>query len=226
MNKKEARELVISRGCFSREENERIFRAWFAHEPRYLFRAADRKYGLAGKTLCDAGCSYGGLLLHCGRSAYGIEADADKVRFAESLGLNATRADLVKDDLSSLPKVDIVWCASVLEHVVSPHLCLRNLGALLNPGGLLLVVTPVVPLFDWMVHLPVVGKYASGYDRNDHLYAFIPSTLRYTCERAGYDTMEMTAGYPGPLRVFNRVPGINRLIGRCLYVGRKRIPSS
>jgi SAM-dependent methyltransferase len=214
------RELVLRRGCFEREENERIYRKWFDGAPRYLFRAADRKYGLTRARLADVGCCYGTNLLYCLPGSYGIESDEREAVFAQGLGLPVFHRDAMRADLSDLPKVDAVWCSAVLEHVDSPHRFLRKLHRLLNPEGLLVVFVPTIPAFRVLSRLPRVGGYFNGHVAMDHVNAFTPQTLVFTCERAGFRTEEVSPFYPGPLGLFNHLPVVSRLIDGAVYVGR------
>ena len=47
----------------------------------------------------------------------------------------------------------------------------------------------------------------------------VPKTLRFTCERAGFETVELTALYRKPFSVLSRSLF---LPATCLYVGRAR----
>jgi SAM-dependent methyltransferase len=217
----ELREYILTHGCYSHEENLRIYEKWFASAPRYLFRAVDRKYGITEKVICDVGCAYGMNLVFCAPGSYGIEIEEYEAKFASSLGLTLYHCDVINDDLASLPEVEVVWCSAVLEHVDCPHTFLRKLHLLLKPDGLLAVYVPTIPLFPWLRHLPRLGRYFSGYTAADHINAFLLVTLRFFCERAGFKTIEVSPFYPGPLRAFNRLPLANRFVGGCVYVGRK-----
>jgi SAM-dependent methyltransferase len=214
------RNYVLNYGCYSAEENLRIYEKWFATAPRYLFRAVDKKYWITDCVLCDVGCAYGMNLIHCKSGSYGIEIEEYAVKFARSLGLTVYQRDVLKNDLSDLPQSDALWCSAVLEHVDSPHVFLRKLHSLLKSGGLLVIYVPTIPLVTWMKHLPRLGRYFSGHLAADHVNAFVPETLRFFCERSGFETIELSPFYPGPLALFNHVP-LNRLVDGCVYVGRK-----
>jgi SAM-dependent methyltransferase len=216
----DVRDLVLTRGCFDRDENLRIYEKWFRGAPRYLFRALDRKYGLTRMRLCDVGCSYGMNLLHCADGSYGIEIDEREARFAQGLGLPVHHRDALRDDLSDLRQVEALWCAAVLEHVDAPHLFLRKLYRLLVPGGLLAVFVPTIPVFPFLAKLPRVGGYFNGHVAMDHVNAFTPETFAFTCERAGFSTLEVSPFYPGPLALMNHLPVLSRLIDGSVYVGR------
>jgi SAM-dependent methyltransferase len=219
--KMEIREHVLRHGCYSGEENLRIYEKWFSIAPRYVFRAVDRKYGITKKVLCEMGCSYGMNLLHCLPDSYGVEIEEYEVQFARSLGLTVYQRDILNDDLTDLPQAEVIWCSAVLEHVDSPHSFLRKLHLCLKPHGLLALYVPTLPLFPGLRYLPKMGRYFSGHAASDHINAFIPSTLQFFCERAGFKTIEVSRFYPSPLHFFNHVPLLNRLIDGSVYVGCK-----
>jgi len=215
------RQDILSKGCYSQTENLRIYEDWFSDGPRYLFRAVNKKYDITNKVICDVGCAYGTNLIYCTPGSYGIDIDSYKVNFARSIGLNVYERDVESDDLSDLPQVEVVWCSAVLEHVFSPHRFLRNLHMLLKPNGLLCIYVPMIPLFPSLERISKLKKYLSGYKGKGHVNAFVPDTLRFTCEHAGFKTIELSPFYPGVFRFFNRIPLINRITGRCVYIGQK-----
>ncbi|HJU56713.1 MAG TPA: methyltransferase domain-containing protein [Pyrinomonadaceae bacterium] len=213
------REHVLSRGCYDARENERIFNKWFRNAPKVVFRRADALYDLRRQTLCDVGCCYGANLFFSRPDSYGLEMNGNYVRFARGLGLNVHERNVVEDDLTDLPRVDVVWCSAVIEHVDSPHILLRKLHLLLKPRGLLLLFAPIFPLVSSLSRLPRYGKNFTSHLHDDHVSAFTTKTLRFTCERAGFETVELTALYRRPFSVFNRTLF---LPATCMYVGRAR----
>lgn len=215
------KDYILEKGPYSPKENLRIYEKWFAPGPRYLFQAVNKKYGLTGKVLADVGCAYGVNLIHCTPESYGIEIEEYEVRFARALGLTVYERNVLDDSLADLPKADAVWCSAVLEHVDSPHIFLRKLHSLLKPEGLVCIFVPTIPLMPWLKHLPRVGHYFKGHVHGDHINAYIPETLRFFGERAGFKTVEASPFLPGLLGVFNRIPLLQRLIDGCIYVGRK-----
>lgn len=219
-NQADLRQHILTKGAYSRQDNEQIYDRWFARAPRYLFRAVNKKYGIANKVLCDVGCSYGMNLLFAGPGSYGIEIERHEVNFAEHLGLTVYERDIINEDISDLPKADAVWCSAILEHVDAPHVLLRKLHQLLKPEGLVVIYVPTLPLVPVMRHVPLVGKYFLGHIASDHINAFVPSTLGFFCERAGFKTIEISPFYPGPLQILNHLPVINQFIDGCVYVGR------
>lgn len=212
---------IIKNGSFNSEKNEKIYHQFFETAPRYIFRAVDKKYQITKKILCDVGCSFGMNLPFCAQGSYGIEINREKVEFAKNIGLTIFDIDIGKEDISSLPKVEVIWCSHVLEHVDSPHIFLRKLHQLLKPDGLLVLFVPTIPLIPILQQVPSLGKLVRGYDIGDHINAFIPKTLHFFCERAGFKTAEVSPFYPNILKIFNKLPFLNRLISRCTYVGQK-----
>ncbi|MDR3572163.1 MAG: methyltransferase domain-containing protein [Candidatus Pacebacteria bacterium] len=209
---------VISRGCFSQERNKEIYDKWFKNSPRYLFRATDEQYGISKMAFCDVGCSYGMNLL-TNPNSYGIDIVSDYVDFAKSIGLKAYLRNVGVDSLDDLPKVEAVWCCAVPEHVDSPHLFLLQLRSLLKPGGLVFVWVPTIPPFPWLRYIPGLKKHVTAHTHSDHINAFTPRTIRFTAERAGFDTIELNAMYPFPFRWLGK---FLFLLDGVMYVGRRR----
>jgi SAM-dependent methyltransferase len=143
------------------------------------------------------------------------------VKFAGSIGLQVFRRDLVEDDVDDLPKVDFVWAAAVLEHVTSPHVFLRRSYLLLRPKGLIAVYVPTIPPVPAMRRLPKVGKYFRAHATGDHVNAFVPATVRFFCERAGFETLEVSAFYPPPLAALSALPVLRGLKDGVFFIGRR-----
>ena len=214
--------FVVENGCYSTRENLRIYSKFFAGRPSRSFSQMFEKYNLSSRTVCDAGCGYGINLLYFARESYGIDVSEYQVEFARSLDLVCIyQRDIVSDDLADLPKVDVIWCSAVLEHVDSPHVFLRKLASLLKDNGMLIIMVPIIPVFKSLRKLPWLGKYFVGYLASDHVNAFTPEALRFDCERAGFETVELSACFPHVFSVFNHLSLFRCLSGRCAYVGRK-----
>jgi 2-polyprenyl-3-methyl-5-hydroxy-6-metoxy-1,4-benzoquinol methylase len=219
-DRSDLRERVITKGCFAREENERIYQKYYATAPRYLFRAVDRKYDISSKDICDVGCSFGMNLVFCTPQSYGIEVADYPAKFARSLGLTVY-TDNIFTTILDLPKVDVVWCSALMEHVDSPHILMLKLSQLLRPNGLVIIYVPTIPIMGWLGRIPALKRYIRGYLHSDHINGFVPETLQFICERAGFKTLEVSPFYPAPLSMLNHVPLMNRLISGCVFVGQK-----
>lgn len=210
---------ILARGCYAPSENERIFEKWFQPAPKVSFRRASAIYDLRQATVCDVGCAYGANLFFTHPGSYGLEVNSDYVRFARAVGIDVHQRDVVHDILTDLPKVDAVWCSALIEHVDSPHILLRKLHLLLKPDGLLLLFAPIFPLIASLRHMPKYGSNFTSHLHEDHVSAFTRKTLRFTCERAGFQTVEMTALYRKPFSILSRTIF---LPATCMYVGLAR----
>jgi len=215
------REKITSNETYSREDNLQIFDDHCKNGPRYLFRAVDKKYGISKNILCDIGCAYGTNLIFCNHDSYGIEIDERKVNFITGLGFNVYKRDVVYESLDDLPRVEVIWCSEVLEHLDSPHIFLRKMYMLLKPGGILVLSVPTYPIFPLLRYIPWVGEYISSYKVDDHINAFVPKTLRFFCARSGFKTIEISPFYPGILSIFNKLPIANAILSKCVYIGEK-----
>lgn len=188
MDLTEVKQRVVERGCFEREENERIYRKFFATVPRAFLRIV-RKYRLGEKRVVDVGCGYGHYLIHFGPGSLGLDANEKSRRFALSVGLDVQDCN-VEDTLPlEEESLQAAWCANLLEHLVAPHLLLSRLHRSLAPDGLLIAKVPVIP--PWFVRQGVrlVGK-PLGFEASEHINAFTPATFAFTVERAGFQVVE------------------------------------
>lgn len=227
----ELREHIVRSGTFAPDRNLEIYQACFAgsRAKDRMFEAMLREYHLDSKRVCDTGCGWGAHLVRCGPGSYGIDIDREKIAFAKAIGLNAHARDIVSDDLADLPKVQAVWCSAIIEHLDAPHVFLRKLNTLLEPGGLLLLETPVQSMFPWLGRVPL-PKFKDVFlgDHPDHVNAFTPGTIRHACEYAGFATKKM---FRWSLPIVNRAPFLPlRLTGlppfsavarAVMYVGEK-----
>jgi SAM-dependent methyltransferase len=146
-------------------------------------------------------------VLHAAPGSYGIELEPYQARFAASIGLTVHSRDVIEDDLSDLPMVQCVLALAVIEHVDSPHVFLRKIHGLLEPGGLLILETPCKPAREWLERAPFIGRVHGDHD--DHVNAFTARTARFACERAGFRTLALF-GWSKPLAT--RLTGLSPLI--------------
>jgi 2-polyprenyl-3-methyl-5-hydroxy-6-metoxy-1,4-benzoquinol methylase len=84
-------------------------------------------------------------------------------------------------------RVDVGVCFSVIEHVDDPVALLREIRALLRPGGTLLVSTP--NLRDWLLEL-LPAEYGAFFYRTVHTWYFDHSSLETLSRAAGFTGCE------------------------------------
>jgi len=208
---------IRTKGCFTEEQNLKIYQLWF-RKPRRSFLAALRYFNLSTKIVCDVGCGYGSNLLYCSPQSYGLEVNQAAVDFARAIGVTAYQRDVLTD-VSDVPKADAVWCADVLEHVESPHIFMRKLYQLLQPEGLVMIKVPTIPL--WRFPIPVIKRYQTGYQADDHINGLTGTTLRFLGERSGFQTILVGVFLAPAWRWLNQRRLLTENIGQVVYIGRK-----
>jgi SAM-dependent methyltransferase len=217
---------ILARGCFDATENARIYKKWFTgSRPRdEVFAYVDRLIHLTDKTIADVGCNYGMTLVQCRPGSFGLELDELEAKFGRSIGLDVRTRNVLTDDLSDLPKVDVVWCAATLEHVDAPHVFLRRLYTLLKPAGELVIEVPCALPAKWMRRLPGATRIYGDHD--DHVNSFSPTSLARFCERAGFAEQALFR-YSTPLVRRQvpvwaaRIPPLSLLAQSIIYIGRQ-----
>jgi SAM-dependent methyltransferase len=212
------KDIIIKKGCYDPARNERIYQKWFARGPRMRMQTLLKRFALSEKRVVDVGCGYGNNLWYFGPGSYGIEVLEKEVAFAQSIGLDARVVDIAHEAVTNLPKAEVALCYAVIEHVENPHVVLRKLHALLEPGGLVLIYVPTIPVFPILGRLPRIGGAFSGYTNVDHINAFTPATIRFMAERAGFHTQTLTTAMPW-LGALCDLPGIRALFDGIVYVG-------
>lgn len=116
---------------------------------RHFKRPANELRPLRGLSILDVGCG-GGLvsepLARLGANVSGIDPTVDSIavarRHAEAQGLAiAYRSASVEELQAASETFDAAVCMEVIEHVPDPAAFVRSLGALVRPGGMLIVST-------------------------------------------------------------------------------------
>jgi SAM-dependent methyltransferase len=139
--------------------------------------------------LLDVGCGHGLLLDEARARGYeveGLELSEDAAAHARGvLGLTVlarTLGDLVEDE--DPPRYSAIVLADVLEHLDDPHAAIEHCAALLEPGGVLCLVTPDpgsrtarIAGAGWWGYLPA------------HTYLLPRRTLRELLDRRGLDVV-------------------------------------
>ena len=100
----------------------------------------------------DVGCGFGGCLVafaEAGFDVCGVELASERVKLSRANCADAGLHDCVhslsilEHDVSArLGTFDAITCLDVIEHVLDVPLALRNMAALLTPGGVLLLEIP------------------------------------------------------------------------------------
>ncbi len=139
-------------------------------------------------SVLDVGCGSGDFLkclTDAGAFSSGLEPSRPLVLRAIEAGFNVTHG-LVGTEAIDVGKIDGWTCLQVLEHVPDPVAFLATLRGILTKGGVGLVEVP---------SLELIISERRFYDFfRDHLNYFTESTLRLTCELAGFRVIEIRPG--------------------------------
>lgn len=112
------------------------------------------------RRVLDVGCATGAMGRYLadtyGAEVWGIEYDGAMAELARASLRAVFHADLNRVSVASLPheaRYDLIVCGDVLEHLVDPWTALRELAALLAPGGRFAVSLPNVGHYTTLVDL-------------------------------------------------------------------------
>jgi 2-polyprenyl-3-methyl-5-hydroxy-6-metoxy-1,4-benzoquinol methylase len=149
------------------------------------------KYIKPGHSL-DVGCAYGFSLIaaeQCGWKARGIELASDVAATARSeFDLDVSSITLA-DVFNLGERYDLVTIWDVIEHLDDPMAMLRDAHAVLNPGGIIAIMTPNAGGF---ISRAMGDKWVM-YQRGavEHLCYFTPDTMRLALSKAGFETLKI-----------------------------------
>jgi len=97
----------------------------------------------------DFGCGWGGMLRYlrdAGIPYLGIDFESESLSYCRKLGL-----DVRAGTLDSIPALDrkfgAVLLSAVFEHLINHREIMKNLGRVLLPGGLVIILIPTASLF-------------------------------------------------------------------------------
>jgi len=164
--------------------------------------------------LLDFGCGQG-ILVHRavqrGWDAYGTELNRNLVTQAnEHWGDTRLWCDSLETILErNRAGFDALISTQVFEHLTNPLEMLRELGALLKPGGFALIDVPNLDCAEER------RRHGASLDPTAHLYYFTRATLTRMMREAGFTVMTCRAA-PNNLGLYRRV--FERLFGPALPV--------
>jgi len=139
---------------------------------------------LRGAAVADVGCGGGVFLDHVKGVAADLVAIEPNTQFADYLKARGyrwypTAAEAMADHGG---RVDVAVSTQVIEHVEEPYAFLRDIFALLRPGGVAVVSTPNRE--DILMEL-LPEDFPSFFYRTQHRWSFSAASLRGCAERAG-----------------------------------------
>ena len=149
------------------------------------------------RSICDLGCGNGhitGRLAKLGFRVVGVDASASGVSVARRTYPNVEFVEALIDRGLSLGKFDLVISSDVIEHMYRPADLLEAAGALLKPGGQILLGTPYHGYLKNLV-LAATGKldaHFSALHDGGHIKFFSVSTLSSLMENHGFTDLSFT----------------------------------
>lgn len=120
--------------------------------------------------------------------------------FGRLLGIeDNTEGDVNRGVNSPNPPYDLILCSEILEHFMNPEMVMEQIRALLKPGGICIVSTPVRYPIGWFQSPHHFTEYEPSRLRRMFVYAgFTPVRLKIFCI---WDWWFMFCGFRPFLRV-------------------------
>ncbi len=174
----ELREFILSKGCFDKVENERIYEKFFRDaikQTNSLHHFVDFK----DKKVLDVGACYGHYLIHFPQGSAGVDINSRMIEFAKRLGLEVMSANIEDYIPVESSSFDVIHCHNLLEHVTAPHRVLREFYRVLPEGGIVLIGVP---------NMDSPGY--KGWKAVGHLYAYNKKSLSFLLERSGFHVLK------------------------------------
>ncbi len=169
----------------------------------------------AGRLL-EVGCASGWLLKHAaarGWTVTGVELSPEAVAHARGLGLDVRQGTL---DDAGLPAAsfDLLYMGDVLEHVPDCGETVRQVAALLAPGGHFFLRGPITThSLARSLALAAYGAAGSAIVLREppyHLWEFTPRSLRGLAGRAGLEVVALEQAKIPPGRAHGRKSALQR----------------
>lgn len=143
--------------------------------------------------LLDVGCALGFFLAAArdrGWQVEGLDISRHAVDYATGRLHIPARAGHLEDAGFEPASFDLVTAWDVIEHVPAPLETLAHCRSLLRPGGLLVLSTPDVG----SLVAKLTGPRWMGFKlAEEHLWYFSRHTIELALDRAGFETLSLTA---------------------------------
>jgi SAM-dependent methyltransferase len=147
--------------------------------------------GLSSPQLLDIGCAHGFMLeaaLERGFQPCGIDI-SPAVIVARKRGFTTYDRPLQELGLSA-GVFDVVTIVDVLEHVPNPQEFMREVGRVLKPQGIVLIVTPNVE--SWIAK---IMRTSWPHYKPEHLLYFSQRSLTMLLQRSGFSVERIGPGF-------------------------------
>jgi 2-polyprenyl-3-methyl-5-hydroxy-6-metoxy-1,4-benzoquinol methylase len=160
--------------------------AWLTDQGRMMDATWLQALQPEARRVLDIGCGGGDFvstLTAPGRQLFGVDPDpkAREVAAGRGVTVEAGTAEMIPSVIGG-QKFDLILMTHVLEHCDDPGLALRNVRALLAPGGGFYCEVPNCAA----LHFQTYSEISEMLDVPRHLKFFTPQSLRRLMEAAGF----------------------------------------
>jgi SAM-dependent methyltransferase len=148
----------------------------------------------SGRLLLDVGCAAGNFITLAqaqGWQTVGLELNQTYVNYAQQERHLDVRNCSVDDFVGQGELFDVVTMWDVPEHLYDPIGTLKQVGKLVNPGGILATTT----ISHNCINARLLGKDWRYYSPPDHVYSFTPKLIEQILEIAGFEVCQIKHHY-------------------------------
>jgi SAM-dependent methyltransferase len=201
------------------------------HADTYLHEQAlnlVKKYIPKGYTIIDIGAGAGAFSQRLADNGYivtGTDISADEWTLTT---IPFIQLDINKGIRQSISQeFDAICCLEVIEHVENPWALMRDINAIVKPGGIIVISTPNITSFLSRLHFLIRGKFHNFSDESlvyGHISPISAFHLSNIANNIGWEMMEILPG--GYLPIFDFVDltpkklAINMLRGMAYIVAQ------
>jgi len=142
---------------------------------------------------------------------YGVEIDPMAVKKARKICARTYQVDLNHKSawrqLKTTAPYDVIFCSSVIEHLVDPSFILNQMHLVLRPRGHLIITTPNIAHWRMRLHL-LTGNWSYqdyGILDHTHLKFFTYYTFQQLILDAGFKIQKIKIDPAGGIKYFNNI---------------------
>jgi 2-polyprenyl-3-methyl-5-hydroxy-6-metoxy-1,4-benzoquinol methylase len=154
----------------------------------------------------------------------GIDPSIESCEYSKSIGVDVVNEYLDEHNYGNLGKFDVVHMHNVIEHLPDPQQMINIALKLLNPNGLICIVSP-------NDYNPLQLAFVKANNKNkwwivtpEHINYFSFSSIRKLLEKQGLNILEQTASYPLELFLLMGEDYVSdQMIGRKIHEKRKML---
>lgn len=200
--------LIESSDWATEDERSRIVSKFFSGENPTV-NTLQRNYNFGDKRILDIGCSYGQSLFYWGEESIGVDVSEQMASLPKALGyevfLTNIEDRLYPDEWEA--GFEGAFSDNLIEHLISPHIFLTRINRILNPGGLLVLGHPTVPITKLAKFLWKRYYGFKGYLAGEHINFYTPEIISLTLKRAGFEVIEQWHPLPRKLNSLRKLVG-------------------